>query len=270
MNLSAYLARIHYDGSLEPTLENLKALHRHHLLYIPYENLDIHLGHKLTLDEGDIFDKLVNRKRGGWCFEMNGLFAWVLRQLGYQVTMLASTVNRSRQGDRAEGNHLILRVDLDKPYLVDVGFGTSFLEPLPLEEGLYHQEFYTYRLRREGDRWFFQHHLHSIPEYDFTLQPRLLSDFAAKCHELQTSPESGFVQVTVCQRFTPDGLAILRGATLRTVKRGGEISQTIDTEALYRKVLQDHFGLRIGDNFTQLWHNVWQRHLAWIEQQGTL
>jgi N-hydroxyarylamine O-acetyltransferase len=270
MNLPAYLAHIRYDGSSEPTLETLTALHRHHLLHIPYENLDIHLGRRLTLDEETIFEKIVNQGRGGWCFEMNGLFAWVLRQFGFSVTMLSSTVNRPKNGDSAEGNHLILRVDIDRPYLVDVGFGAGFLEPLPLAEGRYQQGFFTYHLWYENDRWYFQNHPQGGLGYDFTLQPHLLSDFADKCHELQTSPESGFVQTTVCQRFTLDGLVILRGATLRTVKPSGEISQTIDTEALYKTVLQDHFGLRIGDNFTQLWHNVWQRHVAWIEQQGTL
>ncbi len=92
MNLDAYLARIGYRGSLEPTPGTLRDLHCAHLLTIPYENLDIHLGRTLPLGEADIFSKLVTQKRGGWCFEMNGLFAWALRELGFVVTLLVAGV----------------------------------------------------------------------------------------------------------------------------------------------------------------------------------
>ena len=146
MDINAYLDRIHYQGPRLPTRQVLFDVHRAHLRAITYENLDIHLGRTLTLDISHIFDKIVTRHRGGWCYEMNGLLAWALSELGFVVTLLPSAVNREKLGDKAERNHLILLVQLEQPYLVDVGFGNGFLQPLPLKPGHYRQDFLTYEL----------------------------------------------------------------------------------------------------------------------------
>ena len=133
MKVNAYLQRIGYKGDLEPSPSTLRQLHRAHLLSIPYENLDIHLGRELSLDLNTIYQKIVLGRRGGWCFEMNALFAWALYELGFEVHLLSAAVNRHRAGDKAEGNHLTLIVLSDEPYLADVGFGDGPLEPLPLK-----------------------------------------------------------------------------------------------------------------------------------------
>ena len=148
MDLNAYLKRINYKGSLEPSFDTLRALHRAHLLNITYENLDIHLGRSLVLDEDVIFEKIVREGRGGWCFEMNGLFAWVLRELGFEVRLLGGAVNRILRGDETKLGHLLLLVNLGKPYLADVGFGNGFLEPLPLSQGSVWQDFLEFQLER--------------------------------------------------------------------------------------------------------------------------
>src|SRR5260370_5373273 len=96
--LSAYLQRIGYDRPVRTDLETLIGLHRAHLLNITYENLDIHLGRRLSLDPAAIFDKLVTGRRGGWCYEMNGLLAWALREIGFEMTLLAGTLGRPAQG----------------------------------------------------------------------------------------------------------------------------------------------------------------------------
>jgi N-hydroxyarylamine O-acetyltransferase len=268
MHLSDYLARINYQGSLQPDYETLAYLHQAHLLAIAYENLDIHLGRSLALDERAIFDKIVTRQRGGWCYEMNGLFAWALREAGFPVTLLASAVNRANQGDNAERNHLILLVTLDRPYLVDVGFGNGFLKPLPLEPGTYTQGFLQYQLAREAERWIFQNHAYGGAGYDFTLEPYALSDFADKSHELQTSPESGFVRVAVCHRFTPRGLLTLRGTVLRTISAEGALDLVIEDEAAYRRVLREQFTLQLSDaEIASLWQIVWPKHQAWLRTQ---
>jgi N-hydroxyarylamine O-acetyltransferase len=265
--LDAYLERIGYAGPLRPDLETLRALHRAHLLAIPYENLDIHLGRRLTLDEGQIVAKLVGARRGGWCYEMNGLFAWALRQIGFSVRMLAGTVNRAVLGDAAEGNHLVLLVELEQPYLADVGFGNGFLEPLPLIPGSHRQGFLTYQLAREGERWQFQNHAHGGVGFDVTLAPHQLSDFAAQCHTLQTAPTSGFVRTTVCQRFTPEGIITLRGAVLTSVGADGVTSRTIATAAEYISLLEAQFGLQIPEA-AELWGSIWERHQAWLREQA--
>ncbi len=131
MELDGYLRRIGEKPG-DPTLDTLNRLHRAHLRRIAYENLDIHLGRTLSLDVAQTYDKIVTRGRGGWCYEMNGLFAWALRALGFDVTLLASAVTTEFVGDGSSGEHLILLVKLDRPYLVDVGFGNGLQLPIPL------------------------------------------------------------------------------------------------------------------------------------------
>jgi N-hydroxyarylamine O-acetyltransferase len=266
MDVAAYLHRINYRGSLAPNAETLRGLHRAHLLAIPYENLDIHLGCTLTLDEAQIFHKIVIERRGGWCFEMNGLLAWALRELGFKVTLLAGAVNRPMIGDNAERNHLILLVALDRPYLADVGFGNGFLEPLPLEEGAYDQGFLSYQLFQDGERWQFRNHAYGGPGFDFTLEPHVLPDFAARCHELQTSPESGFVRATVCHRFNADGIVSLRSATLRRITQCGVTERVIRTQKAYQQALESDFDLHFPD-VTPLWEKAWQQHLDWVRSR---
>ncbi len=268
MYLKDYLARIGYTGSPAVNYEMLAALHRAHLHAIPYENLNIHLGRYLRLDERAIFEKLVTARRGGWCYEMNTLLAWALREAGFSVKLLASAVDRPVRGDQAERNHLILLVELDRPYLADVGFGNGFLTPLPLEPGSYVQGFLSYQLSRERDRWFFQNHRFGGPGFDFTLEPRVLDDFREKNHELQTSPESGFVRVPVCHRFTPQGIISLRGAVFRTLTEQGAADLTIGDETTYRRILHEQFDLTLPKALiSSLWARVRQSHLEWIRTQ---
>ncbi|MEO8395483.1 MAG: arylamine N-acetyltransferase [Chloroflexota bacterium] len=268
MRLEDYLQRIGYSGSLEPTLATLTALHRAHLMAIPYENLDIHRGGTLSVEVDKTFDKIVTRRRGGWCFEMNGLLGWALRELGFDVTLLSSDVRSEFVGDGSSGDHLVLMVRLDqRPYLVDVGFGNGLLEPIPLEPGTYTQGFLTYHLLNEGERWFFQNHQYGGPGFIFTLQPHSMSDFSKRCHELQTLPESGFVQNTVSFHFTPQGYVALRGAVLTTVTAQGVTEQIVDNSATYEQVLNSQFGLQI-DGIEPLWEKVWARHQAWLEENA--
>ena len=264
MNLEAYLQRISYRGSLEPTFETLRALHRAHLLAIPYENLDIHLGRPLSLSKDTIFEKLVLERRGGWCYEMNGLFAWVLKALGFEPRLLGGAVNRDNLGVAAERNHLALWVELDKPYLADVGFGNGFLEPLILEESRQRQGFLTYHLERLDETWWRYRQDHGGPNYDFTLDPYELEAFSEKCHYLQTSPESGFVRLTTCHRFTPEGIVSLRGAVLEEMDQTGRRERVIDTFAEYEKLVTETFSLPLHlDKLEPLWKRVWQSHLTW-------
>lgn len=264
-NVNGYLERINYRGTLEQTPETLTALHRAHLLNIPYENLDIHRGTALSLDLDTIYEKIVVQRRGGWCYEMNGLLAWALRELSFDVTLLASHVVPEHQGDGAEGTHLILKVDLECPYLADVGFGNGFFEPIPLEAGTYQQDYLTCKLEQTDVGWFFTNHAYGGAGYDFTLTPRTMDYFAAPCQYLQTSPESGFVRTTVCHRYTPEGIVTLRGALLREVTARGVDDQIVDNLADYEQLLNSRFDLRLPD-VDALWEKVWARHQAWLRE----
>ena len=265
--LDQYFTRVGYRGSCDATLGTLRALHRAHLLAIPYENLDIHLGRAITLDPGAMFDKLVNERRGGWCYEMNGVFGRVLETLGFEVRYLSGAVGRATHGWRAQGNHLVLLVRLDRAWIADVGFGDGFLTPLPLEPGSYSQGFLQYRVVRDGPRWSVHSHEFGGAEgFDFTLTPRRLDQFGTQCRELQTSPESGFVKSTVCERFTPRGLVMLRGAVLREVTAAGVTTNVVEDLAEYRGVLRDRFDLAVP-GIDVLWPRVWARHLEWQAEQ---
>jgi N-hydroxyarylamine O-acetyltransferase len=268
MQLKAYLDRIGYAGRCRVDLETLASLHRLHLLAIPYENLDIHLGRTLTLDLAQIFDKIVQRGRGGWCYEMNGLLAWALSEIGFNVQMLGSRVGSPAQGGDADLDHLILQVRLHgEPWLVDVGFGNGLLEPIPLRVGEYQQGFLHYRLSEEVEeqRWFFHNQPHGGAGFGFTTQPRQYDGFAPRCHELQTLPESGFVRATVCHRHTGNAVITLRGAVLHQVTAEGVAERTIDNHNDYAQILCDQFSLSLNETRT-LWERVWARHLAWREE----
>jgi N-hydroxyarylamine O-acetyltransferase len=258
-----------YDGALTPTVETLYALHRAHLSTIPYENLDVHLSRPLTLDRDATFAKLVDHRRGGWCFEMNGTFGRVLETIGFEVRYVAGAVRRAERGTSAHDSHLVLVVTVEGRRLIaDVGFGDGFFEPLPLEVGRYRQQSLEFGVSRDGDWWRVHNHEHGgADSYDFTLAPRTIESFAGKCLELQTSADSSFVLSTVCGRHERDGLVVLRGAVLRTVKHGALDARTIADADDYARVLAERFGLA-PEGVVALWPAVQARHLVWLAAQA--
>jgi N-hydroxyarylamine O-acetyltransferase len=267
MNLDGYLSRIAYHGSRRPDLDTLTAVHRAHLTAISYENLDIHLDRVLSLDITHIYDKIVRRGRGGWCYEMNSLLAWALRELGFDVTMLAAAVAPVTDEDRQHLDHMAVRVMLDEPWLLDAGFGNAFLEPLPLREGQYQQAYHTFQLWRNGDYWGFTNHVHGGPGFEFLLQPRTIEEYGPRCTFLQSSPESPFVRRTVCHRLREDySIVSLRGLVLTTVNADGKTQEAIETLEGYTEALTKLFLLRLSDEeIVQLWEKVWPAHLAWVQ-----
>jgi len=265
--LGAYFAKIEFDRLPDVSLKTLFALHRAHLRHITYENLDVQLGREVSLDLDKVFDKLVVRRRGGWCFEMNHLFAWALREIGFDVRMVCGAVNRAESGDAAAFNHMVLLVELDQTYVADVGFGNGFLEPLPLRAGEHVQGCSHFALERHG-AWWRVHHDHGGPSFDFLESRAELADFAAQCHRLQTSPDSGFVRASVCLRFADERIFALRGATLSEWMCGVVNTRVIDSREIYATTLRDVFALRFDvDELDTLWHKAWSSHLAWLESQ---
>jgi N-hydroxyarylamine O-acetyltransferase len=248
MDPAPYLARIHYAGPLEPTPETLRRLQRAHLLHVPFENLDIPLGRQILCDENAFLNKIIHRHRGGFCYEMNGAFSCLLRQLGFQVTLLSACVPRDDGSAGPEFDHLALRVDLDQPWLVDVGFGDSFLDPLRLTpDELQPQNGQTYRLvdrnqslhleRLENDAW--------KPQYNFTLQPRALHDFAPMCHYHQTSPDSPFTCKKLCTMATPDGRVTLSEQRLIFTRNGNKEERLLTTGEQWRSALKQYFQISL-------------------------
>lgn len=262
MKLAAYFDRIAYHGPAQPDLQTLRALHRAHLLAIPFENIDVLLHRPVGLDIDAIHEKLVTRRRGGWCFEMNGLFGWALQEIGFSVTRLAAGVMREVTGDAALGNHLALKVDIDaEPWIADVGFGDGPLEPYPLYAGDIRAKGQEMRLTDLGDGWwrFSQGTLGAPFSYDFRDEPGDAALLAAKCEALQTDPDSVFVRNLVCQRHFPNRHVALRGRVVRTLWPSAVEKTVLETKEEFVGALRSVFGLDIPAA-ADLWPAVNARH----------
>jgi N-hydroxyarylamine O-acetyltransferase len=257
MNLSAYLQRLNYTGSLNPTARTLRALHQAHLLAVPFENLDIHMGQPIVLDEAAFFRKIVERQRGGFCYELNGLFAALLRELGFEVTLLSARVAREDRSFGPEFDHLTLLVRLKERWLADVGFGENFREPLRLDEtGEQAQAQGTYRLTQDGEArtyWERDEAKGWQAQYCFTLQPRQLADFAERCHYQQTSPRSHFTQKRICSLATPEGRVTLSDFRLIITSHGQRQERELANREEHEAALRDYFGidLRVPPHWRQ-------------------
>lgn len=252
MNTDAYLQRINYTGPLNPSVGTLRVLHQAHLLAVPFENLDIHLGRLIIPDEAAFYHKMVERRRGGFCYELNGLFAWLLRQLGFDVTLLSARVANGNDIFGPEFDHLVLLVQLEERWLADVGFGDCFRDPLRLDEpGEQVQPLGAYRLTHAGGEWVYWERGEALewqPQYQFTLQPRRLSDFAEMCHIQQTAPESHFTWQRICSLATPSGRVSLSNRRLIITSNGRREEQLLADEAAVEAALTDWFGVRLGQS----------------------
>src|SRR3974390_1829571 len=133
MDVNAYLRRIGFDGSRHPSAATLRELHCRHLYTVPFENLDITLGTIIRLEPEVLFEKIVVRRRGGFCYELNSVFCDLLRVLGFHVDMLSARVSRPGGGFGPEFDHMLLKVSLEESWIADVGFGDLFIYPLSLE-----------------------------------------------------------------------------------------------------------------------------------------
>jgi N-hydroxyarylamine O-acetyltransferase len=267
LDLHAYLQRIGFNGTPRPDVETLRELHRCHLLAIPYENLDVQLGVPVSIDIDAIYRKLVLNRRGGWCYEMNGLLAWALDAVGFSITRLAAGVMRVVRGEAALGNHLALWVHLDEPHLADVGFGDGALEPIPIRSGAIRQHGFEFSLEHLPDGWWrFHNQPHGgAPSFDFNDAPADMDLLARQCELLQTSPESPFTQLAVVQRHVPGGLAVMRGQVLTRISADGVDRQEVADQDAYTRVLSDVFALELPDT-ALLWRKVKHQHAAYLER----
>jgi N-hydroxyarylamine O-acetyltransferase len=234
----AYLARLGRAG--QPAAADvplLRELHRAHLEHVPFENLSIHLGEPITLDEPALLDKLVTRRRGGFCYELNGGFAALLERLGFRVTRVSAAV----YGDGRLGppfDHLALLVTAPgdaTPWLADVGFGAHSTYPLRLELDVDQPDPGGVFLLRAADDGTDDIVVHQDgkPVYRLERRARSLDDFAPTCWWQQTSPASHFTQSTICSRLSADGRVSISGRTLiRTVDGEREEREIADDDEL--------------------------------------
>ena len=159
----------------------------------------------------------------GWCYEMNGLLAWALEEIGFEVMPMAGAVMRSERGDAVIGNHLVLLVQLDEPWLADVGFGDGLFEPVPLKAGIIHQRGFEFRMEQLDDGyWRLHNHAYGgAASFDFRCEPAPQALLQSQCHRLQTAKDSGFVQNLVCQRFVQGGYEVQLGRVAKRIRPEG-------------------------------------------------
>jgi len=262
MNVGNYLARVGLTERPGADLAGLRALHRAHLRAVAFENLDQQLGRAVSLEIPAIYDKIVVRRRGGWCYEMNGIFGWALGELGFAATRLAGGVMREVRGDAAVGNHLVLKVALgDGDWFADVGFGDGPHEPFRIAEGAFAANGFAFALSRPGGAWWRMHNRRAVDagSYDVTLAPADESLLAARCQWLQSAPESPFMQNLVCQRQRARALVILRGRVLQHVTPGGIEQRLLDSADELTAVLRGEFELDVPEA-SGLWPKIRDRH----------
>jgi N-hydroxyarylamine O-acetyltransferase len=254
IDVGAYLDRVGFAAVPEPDAETLRELHRAHMLSVPFENLDIHIGRPIVLEVAALERKIVSERRGGFCYELNGAFSALLRAIGYQVSLLEARVRKADgSGFGPPFDHMLLRVRCPASpdeWLADVGFGDSFLEPLRLVVGR-EQADPTGRYRidpADGDLALLRHARDGgtwEAEHRFGTDAHELASFRTMCRYHQTSPRSPFTQRRVCSLATPTGRLTLRDDRLISTDGDRRSERPIDGEAAFRQALLEHFGVRL-------------------------
>ena len=251
IDVAAYLKRIGYEGSLEPTAETLNALHAAHRLTVPYENLDITLRRPMDHTRAGLFAKIVGRRRGGWCHELNGLFAALLQALGFRLTYHNAKVWQTYGGVSPDFSHLVLVVHLEERWIADVGFGARG----PLHALRYD----TTEPQQSASDWY---RVAPDPEdagrrmvfwrpggaeewaamYSMSMAERRLEEFAARCAEQQTEPN--WWGRRVASISTPEGRVSLNHDRL-IVTRGAVREETPVSDDGLPAILRERFGIEL-------------------------
>jgi N-hydroxyarylamine O-acetyltransferase len=245
VDLPAYLDRIGWRGGLHPTLETLAGLHLAHTSSIPFENLDIQLGRGIRLDLASLQAKLVRGRRGGYCFEQNSLFAAVLRELGFQLTLREARVRRGSSA-LLPRTHLTLEVRLEgASWLADVGFGSDGIPgPVPLDGREQPRFGGRHRVVPEGTRQVLQTLTAQGWADVYALEPSevLACDLEMANHYTSTHPDSRFVQTLTVQRYSATERCFLRNLTFSVVRADGTETRELAPEDLL-PLLRERFGL---------------------------
>jgi N-hydroxyarylamine O-acetyltransferase len=252
MEIEKYLERIGYEGSTEPAMGLLNALQKKHLLNIPFENLDIHYKIPIELNLANIFEKVVIKRRGGFCYELNGIFYELLNSIGFNVKMISARVfDQKQQIFSPEFDHLAIIAKIDSTdYLADVGFGEFAFSPLKIELNTIHNDergsfriaryddSYYVVAKRAGENW--------IPEYMFTLKKRDLSEFTGMCHYNQTSPQSHFTQNKFCSLATENGRITVTANKIKITEGDGVTELQLKSDEDFQAALEKYFHIRLN------------------------
>jgi len=282
LDTNAYLERLRIPDPGPPSAKALRALHRAHVERIAYEALEIQLGRPTTVDPHESAERILSRRRGGYCYHLNGAFSLLLDALGYDVVWhRAGVQNHSDPAPvgSQRANHLALTVHglpaEDCPagdWFVDVGLGDALHAPMPLQAGAHVQGPFRYALRRsevDPGGWRWEHDpAGSFAGVDFRAEPATQADFRARHEFLSTSPDSPFVRTSSVQRRDAGGVDMLTGCVLSRLGDPAREPVTLDTSEEWFGALRDVFDLPLDDldagARAALWARVRGAHEAWL------
>ena len=247
--VAAYRARIGVtEGALTPDAATLRRLHSAHLHTVPFENLSIHLDEPVTLDGAALFEKIVGHHRGGFCYELNGLFALLLEALGYRVHRLSARTFSTAHGYSPPLDHLALHATdtAGDTWLADVGFGKHTEYPMKFTDrtdqkdpgGLFRiaeNDDAEFTILRDGET-----------QYRIDPKPLALTDFTQACWWQVTSPESHFTRNLICSRLTDDGRLTLTADELITTDSTGRHTEEITSDEHLLTLLRERFGIELA------------------------
>jgi N-hydroxyarylamine O-acetyltransferase len=249
INLEKYLKRIKFEGKPKADLVTPRKLHLHHMLKVPFENLDIHLGRKIILEPEVLYNKIVLNNRGGFCYEMNGLFYEIITLLGFKAKRVSARVFNDNGEPGREFDHMAVIVDLDGvEWLADVGFGDSFLEPLKfvpdLEQAQYGKLFKIVKVDEENFKTVCSEDGKEYKDmYLFSHKPRELAEYNEMCVYQQESPDSHFVKNTICTLARTGGRITLSGLKLTELKDGVKTETALQNTEEFNIKLKELFGI---------------------------
>ncbi|MQM25050.1 arylamine N-acetyltransferase family protein [Glycomyces albidus] len=279
--LAAYFERVGISAPRRPTLHALRRVHRAHVAAMPYENLDIQLGRPIRLDAESLHAKLVAGGRGGYCYEHNGVMAFALEAMGFDVRRVLGGVARETEGDGNWWNHMPLVVRFGKPgtgerggkpgtdgaeYLADSGIGTGFRDPLPVRNGSYRVGAFNFGMwSLGGDEWrcSIDPRVSNLT-FDFRLPARRPEEFADRCRELSTSPESPFVKTLTVQNPREHDMWVLRARTLTVYDPAlpdFKSVRVVEDADDFASLLRGRFNLTLPDaDIAALWAKAEEQH----------
>lgn len=254
--LDAYLAHVGIEPPPRLDFESLTQLHRAHLMNFTWEALDAFMGWPSSITPAAAFAKMVGKRRGGWCYEMNGLFGAALATLGFRVSRLCGGVDREKLGEIAIGNHLTLRVDLDRPYLAEVGVADAIIEPVPLAIGPISQRGFEFSIAPADNGWLrFNNHAFGVAKsFDFKPDHSDEAAMVATHGWLMQDTGSPFTNALAVFRHTKDGYVALQNDRLRRVTSNSLSEQHITSADHLAETFETVFDLDIPE-----FHQVWDR-----------
>ena len=250
IDANKYLERIKFTERARADIQTLKSLHQHHVMQVPFENLDVHYHRLFDLELSNIYRKVVDNSRGGFCYELNYLFSRLLNAVGFSTQIISSRIFDANGAVGPEFDHMSIRVGGDCDYIADVGFGDLFVLPLEIKEGVQSdgrnmfliesngRDDYTLSMSPDG--------LNFQKKYVFNLAEVPIESFKEPCLDKQTNPESYFVKNTVCTMATESGRITLFNDKLIKKTYGDRSEISILSDIDLRVQLRKNFNIEIG------------------------